>query len=374
MSDKLPENIYAVILAGGSGTRFWPKSRRKSPKQLCKIGNADKTMIEITLDRLEGFIAPENRIIVTHKDQAELTRKIVGDKCQTIISEPEARQTTAALALGAIAVDEIHDENIKSGKISNSNSPVMISLHADHIIKDVETFKNSLRESVKLAELDKLCLLGITPTRPDTGFGYLEKGSKIDSTEGYLVNSFREKPNLRTAKSFLANDNFFWNAGLFIWKTELILSEIKTYLPKTTDELSKAKEELGQISKSSPDKLAPYYEKLQKIAIDHAVLEVSEKVSMVEADIGWQDVGTWSALDHAFKADENGNLIFTNAIAIDCKNTTIDGEGPLIAALGLHDLVIVGMKDAILVAPKERSQDVKLFVEKLKSKKLDNLY
>ncbi|MDB2447119.1 sugar phosphate nucleotidyltransferase [bacterium] len=365
---KLPSNVYAVILAGGSGTRFWPKSRRKTPKQLCKIGRSEKTMIEITLERLSGFIDPENRIIVTHKDQAELTRKIVGDTCPNVLAEPEARQTTAALALGAIAVEELH------AKRGIKEKPVMISLHADHVIKKVDAFKQALTDAVVLAEQDKLCLLGITPTRPDTGFGYLEKGSAIKDSNGFTVNSFREKPDLRTAKGFLAKKNFFWNAGLFIWRTEKILSEIKHFLPQTTEALGSAKEAIGGLLNSTPEQLDPYYSKLQKIAIDHAILEVSADVSVVEADIDWQDVGTWSALDQTFTADENGNLIFTDAIAIDCNNTTIDGDGPLIAALGLHDLIIVGMKDAVMVAPKERAQDVKLFVDKLKKDKREELY
>lgn len=357
---QLEQNIYAVILAGGNGTRFWPKSRVKTPKQLCRIGKSDKTMIEITLDRLEGFIPRENRIIVTNKEQAENTKAIVGDLCPIIIAEPEARQTTAALTLAALAVEELHEKRGLQGE------PIMISLHADHVIKKVDVFKDALRGSIDLAKLDKLCLLGITPTRPDTGFGYIERGENIEGTKGFKVSSFREKPNLRTAKSFLAKKNFFWNAGLFIWKTKKILSEVSTYLPKTIEEFLKAKERLGTLLEAKPEELAPFYEKLQKVAIDNAVLEVSSDVSAIEADIDWQDVGTWSALDQTFTADENGNLIFADALAIDCVNTTIDGDGPLIAALGLHDLVVVGMKDAVLVAPKERSQDVKMFVDKLK--------
>jgi mannose-1-phosphate guanylyltransferase len=366
-TQKQPQHIYAVILAGGSGTRFWPMSRQKSPKQLCKIGGSEKTMLEFTLDRLEGFIAKENRLIITHKAQAEKTREIVGDLCPVIIAEPEARQTTAALATAAMAVEELHKKRGLTG------SAIMISLHADHVIKKLDVFKQVLVNAVALAEKDKLCLLGITPTRPDTGFGYLEKGEAISGTNGFGVNSFREKPDLRTAKAFLAKRNFFWNAGLFVWKTSKILSEIKHFLPETIEQLSKASEANGGILASDAEKLAPYYSKLQKIAIDHAVLEVSEDVTMVEADIDWQDVGTWSALDQAFSPDENGNLIFTDAMAIDCKNTTIDGDGPMIAALGLHDFVVVGMKDAVLVAPKERAQDVKLFVERLKKEKRENL-
>lgn len=327
-------------------------------------------MLEMTLERLEGFIPPSNRVIITHRDQAESTMKIVEGQCAEVISEPAAMQTTSALALGAFVVDDLHKRYTEN----SSNLPIMISLHADHVIENIETFKAALCDALVLAEKDKLCLIGVKPSRPDIGFGYIEKGDAIPETRGFSVTSFREKPDLRTAKSYVSNGSFFWNSGLFIWKTQKLVEEIKRYLPRTITELENARDQLGPLVSSSAEDLSPFYSKLQKIAIDHAVLEVSENVVMVEADIGWQDVGTWSALDHAFEADENGNLIFTDSIAIDCKNTTIDGDGPLVAALGLHDLIVVSMKDATLVAPKERAHDVKLFVEKLIAAKREDLY
>lgn len=367
-------NVYAVILAGGSGTRFWPKSRRRLPKQLCKIGNSEKTMLEITLDRLDGFIPPENRLIVTHVDQWELTSQLVGDRVARIVSEPEARQTAAALTFGTLAVNELHEQSVKD-KSFTGEAPVMISLHADHVIRDVEGFRAALSEAVSVASSqDKLCLVGIKPTRPDTGFGYIEIGAPLKDTQSYCVESFREKPDLRTAKEFLAKGTFLWNAGLFVWKTDVILDELRRFLPATYEVFEDIKSRHGSVLQASSQDLSTHYRKLQKIAIDHAVLEVSDHVAVTQADIGWQDVGTWSALDEAFKADENGNLVFTDATLIDCRNTTVDGNGPYVAALGLHDLVVVAMNDAVLVAPKERSQEVKLFVESLKEEGRETLY
>lgn len=364
---RMPSNVYAVILAGGSGTRFWPKSRKKSPKQLCKIGDSQKTMIEITLDRLDGFVPEENRILITHKSQKASTQRIVGERCHKVIAEPEARQTAAALSFGAFCVEEVHAER------DSEVMPIMISLHADHIIKKVDEFKDCLQRAVRLAEKDFLCLLGITPSRPETGFGYIEKGESITGSHGFHVKSFREKPDKETAEEFINRKDFFWNSGLFVWRTKKILDEIKLYLPATFNNFLDVKERLGTLSECSPEDIADNYSKLQSIAIDNGILEVSKDVAMVEADIDWQDVGTWSALDQSFRPDKDGNLIFTDAMTIDCQNIIVDGDGPLIATLGLKDMVIVGMKDAVLVAPKERSQEVKLFVERLKENQREDL-
>lgn len=410
----LADNIYAVILAGGSGTRFWPKSRRKTPKQLCKIGNSQKTMIEITLERLDGFVEPRNRLIITHADQIRLTREIVGAQCGHIIAEPEARQTTAALTLAALAIDELQ------AKRGDERPAVMISLHADHMIGKLAEFKSVLRRAVEVASNDLICLLGVTASRPDTGFGYIEKSSNlVDSGQGslqspressqqepragsetnsetnseksteknsetdlllaphaFMVKSFREKPDLATAKEFIATGNFYWNAGLFVWKTDKLLDEISKFMPVTLEALKDAQRTHTSLLNIHPEKLQHFYSRVPKVAIDHAVLELSHDVAVVEADIAWQDVGTWAALDEAFGSgsDTNGNLIFTDAEAIDCRNMIIDGDGPFVAALGLDDLVIVAMKDAVLVAPKDRSQDVKLFVDKLKGIKREDLY
>lgn len=356
MVRAVPENVFAVILAGGSGTRFWPKSRQKWPKQLCSLGGSRETMIEITLRRLDGFIPPERRIIVTHKDQAEATKKIVGDSCPLIIAEPDARNTANALALAALQIE----------KMSKHSHPIMVSLHADHVIEREDAFKESICTAIEVAKSEELCLVGIVPKYPETGYGYIERGVVRNEPGAFRVASFREKPDLKTAETFVASKKFYWNAGLFVFPVGLFLDELGARLPATV----KALRELGDSAKSfgsiDQQRFAQVYSSLPKISVDHAVLEVSKRVSVVEADIGWQDVGSWDALAAGFKTDQQGNFVQGDAMLLDSSGCTVDTDGPFTALLGLKDIVVVHAKGAILVCPKQRSQDVKLVVDRLK--------
>lgn len=362
------QEIYAVILAGGSGTRFWPKSRHLQPKQLCAIGSNEQTMIEITLNRLEGFIPPERRIIVTHIDQIAKTKEIAGKLCGHYLAEPEARNTANALALAALHIQHIH-----KGK----NPPVMVSLHADHIIEKVEAFLTSLADSVQVARQGYLTLVGIVPEYPETGYGYIERGAPIKEINGsFKVASFREKPELEVAARYVESKKFYWNAGMFVWRIDSILKELNEFLKPSITKLAALLSSAGPggYNDVAPDKLAAVYSALPKISIDNAVLEVSKNVAVVAADIGWQDVGSWDALSRTFPPDRDGNLLFGQGCLIDTTNTTIDTDGPFIAALGVKDHVIVHANGAILVCPKDKAQDVKHIVDWLKaSQKHKNL-
>ena len=355
-SNELPKNVYAVILAGGSGTRFWPKSRQKLPKQLCALGGSSETMLEITLGRLDGFVPPERRLIVTHKDQAESTRKIAGARCPAVIAEPEARNTANALALAAIEVT----------KMGGGSDAIMLSLHADHVIEKVELFKDALTTAVTVARTGDLCLIGIVPKYPETGYGYIERGGARGEKGAFKVASFREKPERKLAEEFVASKKFYWNAGLFVFPVSTLLSELAAKLPATVDALRLLAASVPTLTKADPVAFAQVYQSLPKISIDHAVLEVSKKVSVVEADIGWQDVGSWDALSQCFKTDAAGNFIQGDALMIDSQGCTVDTDGPLTALLGIKDMVVVHARGAILVCPKDRAQDVKLIVDRLK--------
>jgi mannose-1-phosphate guanylyltransferase len=356
--------LYAVILAGGSGTRFWPKSRHLRPKQLCRIGSGEWTMIESTLRRIDGFIPPDRRLIVTHQDQAVLTREIVGNSCARILAEPEARNTAAALAMAAI-------------EIANQNpNAVMISFHADHVIRDEARFLNDLNAAVEIAQSGYLTLVGIQPTRPETGYGYIERGNELGGNlRGSKVLQFKEKPNLETAKSYLSSGKFLWNSGLFVWKVSTIIEELRKYLPHTLDTLNQVLKDSGAKSFNDvlPAKLSEAYGRLQKLAIDNAILEVSQKVAVVASDCGWFDVGSWSSLADCFGADANGNYLNGDVLVLDTQNSTIDSDGPFVATIGLNEMIVVAMKDAVLVCPQSRSQDVKSIVEELKKRKRTQL-
>lgn len=360
----LEDNVYAVILAGGSGTRFWPKSRHKSPKQLCTIGDESQTMLEVTLSRLDQFIPKERRLIVTHCDQIEETRRISGNHCDWFLSEPEARNTANALTLAALEVNARH---------KGSKPPVMVSLHADHVIQNVDEFKKSIADGVQVAETGKLTLLGIVPEYAETGYGYIEKGEALSNLPGSVVQSFREKPDRDTAEQYVSSGRFLWNAGIFIWKNDVLLDEIKDKLPPAYSRLSEllSSHNVDSFTKIPLENLAETYGKLAKISIDNAILETSSSVAVIDADIGWQDVGSWDALSKCFDTDDEENLLYGDVIAIDSKNMTVDSDGPLVACVGLEDLVVVCAKGAVLVCPKDRAQDVRQVVAALKDSKRD---
>ncbi len=347
------ENIYAVILAGGSGTRFWPKSRQKSPKQLCSIGSTSETMIETTLHRLDGFIPAARRMIVTHREQIDSTRSIVGDRCKYFLAEPDARNTANALALAALELKSMH-----KGK----TPPIMISLHADHVIKDVAAFKKSLENGIETAKEGFITLLGIVPEYPETGYGYIEKGKPINKLAAEVA-SFREKPQRTLAEQYIKAGNFFWNAGIFVWDVNCILEELHQYLAPTIERLgSLLKGPIDSFTKVDSKVMEEAYSQLPKISIDHAVLELSHKVAVIEAAIGWQDVGTWDALAKCFPKNCDGNISYGDTILIDCHQTTVDTDGDLVACVGLHNLIVVKSKGAILVCDQNRAQDVKQIV------------
>jgi mannose-1-phosphate guanylyltransferase/mannose-6-phosphate isomerase len=361
----LSENVYAVILAGGSGTRFWPKSRHLLPKQLCAIGRSDLTMLEVTLQRLDGLIPPERRLIVTHKDQIEGTKRVAGDMCCHYLAEPEARNTANALALAAVEIKAQH---------KGAGEPVMISLHADAVIKEENEFRVCLNKAVDLALQDYLAILGIVPSSPETGYGYIERGNGLNQSGTFLVKSFREKPHLELAEQYVKTGSFYWNAGIFVWKVSVLLEELKKYLPVTVEKLQALiRPGIQSINGVPFHDLALIYSQLPRISIDNALLELSKRVAMVEADIGWMDVGSWSALSECFPTDENGNLVYGEAILIDTRDTTIDSDGPLVGCIGLEDMVVVSSKGAILVCPKKRAQEVKEIVEVLKNKGMISL-
>ncbi len=363
------DHIYAVILAGGSGTRFWPKSRRAFPKQLCKIGDPDKAMLELTLDRLDDIIPPERRIIVTHIDQELETARLVGSKCHKILTEPFAKNTAAALTLAALEIKAVS---------TTTREPVMVSLHADHMISRKEHFHQSVNSAIHVAEQGFLTLLGIAPHKPETGYGYIEKGRTLEGDSPachvYKVASFREKPHVELAREYVKSKNFFWNTGLFVWQIDTLIHELLEYLPSTVKTLQKALTGNKSFTEVSPQILKKCYEELQNIPIDTAVLEVSKHVAVVEALFDWQDVGSWDALEEFRETDALGNLLLGEFFVKDCKNITIDSDGTFIAALGVKDLVIVASKGAILVCAKEKAQEVKDVVQYLKEKGKEELY
>ena len=356
--------MYGVILAGGSGTRFWPVSREQNPKQLQKIIGTG-TMIQNTVQRLLPLISIEKLRIGTHKQQAtETIRQLesFGFLPDHLLAEPCSRNT--ALIIGLMA------------KVISADDPdsVMAVFPADHVVTNNERFTKILQKAETMAKKGHLVTLGIPPTRPETGFGYIKQGSKTKEDESiFQVEHFVEKPDLSKATEYLKSKTYFWNCGVFIWKTSVILEELQQHAENIYSQL----ENLKNCLQRSGEKLnhfelngkgAKIFSALPNLSIDFAVMEKSSKVVFIPADIGWSDVGSWHALGEVCEKDKKGNILKGNVLAHDCTDSIVYGQDRLIATLGLTNTVVVDTQDALLVCAKERAQDVKKLVEELNKK------
>ncbi len=352
--------LHAVILAGGSGTRFWPLSREKMPKQLLHI-LGDRSMLAMTLDRACA-LAPEERIwIVTTRSQASGIKQELHtlhlEKLH-VIEEPAGRNTAAAIGLAAVRIHR------------NDPKGVLAVLPADHHIEKEDRFLELLHAGKKVAEAGWLVTLGISPTRPETGYGYIEKGSRIDSLDlsnlefdVFKVSRFTEKPGQETAEKYLRSGDFFWNSGIFLWRADQFMDEMKKSLPEHYRGLMEIGS-LGDFS-SNPDRVEEIYERLTAISVDYGIMEYSDKVAMIPASVGWSDVGSWAALREINEKDLNGNVVKGNVLAVDSRNSLLYGQDRLVAALGLEGLVVVDTPDAVLVCREDMSQDVRKIVKQL---------
>ncbi|MDP2682430.1 MAG: mannose-1-phosphate guanylyltransferase/mannose-6-phosphate isomerase [Deltaproteobacteria bacterium] len=361
------KNIHAVVMAGGAGTRFWPLSRESSPKQMLKIVGED-TMIRQTIKRLRGFVPEENISIVTSekltfdlsihlKGLLPLSPSMRGIKGEDkgrlkIITEPFGRNTAPAIGLAAVYLKK------------TKTDPIMIVLPADHNIRSEDIFIETLKTAIKCAEGNWLVTLGIKPSRPETGYGYIKAGVRGQGTGVRKVEKFTEKPDAKTAQKYLKDSNYLWNSGIFVWKTSAILEEIKKYMPALYNGLLKIEKTIG--TKDEKKVIEGVYSELDTVSIDYAVLEKSKNVMVVPADIGWSDVGSWAALDEALPHDVNGNIIKGNVIDVESRDSIVFSGGRLVATIGLKDMVVVDTADATLVCRKEKAQDVKKIVDELK--------
>jgi mannose-1-phosphate guanylyltransferase/mannose-6-phosphate isomerase len=354
----LLNDIYAVILAGGSGTRFWPLSRETCPKQMLQVVGED-TLLRQTIKRINGLVPPENICLVTTEDMAldirfhlesfgELAKKF------KFIKEPIGRNTAPAIGLSAIYLNHLIPQS------------VMIVMPSDHAIPDREKFLSDLELAIQGAREDHLVTFGIKPSRPETGYGYIkiENTSNIGRKGICGVECFVEKPDFETAKKYLFNGSYYWNSGIFIWKTSKILSEIEKYLPDLYKGLKGIESLLFE--PNQPNKLNELYSHLEPISIDYGIMEQSQDVLMVPATFQWSDLGSWSALDEIVEKDEAGNIFKGNAIDIESQNSTIYADKRIVATIGLKDMVVVDTPDATLITPKERVQEVRKIVEALK--------
>lgn len=352
----MANSIYALILAGGSGERFWPLSRRARPKQLLRLVS-EKTLLEETVERLEGLVPPERILVLTNVEQEAAVRELLGNfPKENILAEPAKRDTAAAVALGAGWV------------AGRDHSATMLVLPADHVIRDRAAFHKTLLTAVRAAEeMGALVTIGVKPTWACPGFGYIEHGEAVHlpasepATDIHRVLRFREKPNPDLAESFLRKGNFRWNAGMFVWSVPTVLSEFNRQSPELANFISQIRAP-GNFEKS----LRERFSKLPRISFDYAIMERADRVLVVEAEFDWDDVGSWTAVANYFQRDEKNNAANCPITALDATgNIVSDTEGTNVALLGVHNLIVVRTGDALLICHRHQAEKIRNLVGKI---------
>jgi mannose-1-phosphate guanylyltransferase len=345
-------DIFGVIMAGGGGTRFWPLSRKQTPKQLLNLSGKD-VMVNETVDRLSQVAKNENIYIVTNSTQVDKMKNVTSGRVlpDNILSEPAARNTAACIGYAAIKI------------VKKYGNGIMVITPSDAYIKNNKEYANVLNKAIARAEAtDDLVTVGITPTFPATGYGYIrfEKSENVAKK----VIQFVEKPDQATAEGYLKTGEYVWNSGMFIWKASVILDKFKQLLPDIYEDLQKIEEAID--TKKESDVLNEVYPNIRSISIDYGIMEKSNNISVVPGDFGWNDVGSWDMMGVLHDADKDGNITVGDTINIQTTNSIVYSSGKLVATVGVDNLVVVETPDAILVCPKDKAQDVKKIVEKLK--------
>jgi mannose-1-phosphate guanylyltransferase len=354
--------IHAVILAGGRGTRFWPRSRTRTPKQLLNIVGK-QTMLEQTVARLRSLIAPERTWTVTNAEQAgEVGKQLPAPARRRVLTEPVGRNTAAAIALAALHV-----------RHAARGDALLAVLPADHFIANPERYRVIVRAAFEMAqEKGRMVVLGIPPTRPETGFGYIERmGEALDSRgfPVFAVRRFTEKPSLAVAKEYAGCGDYHWNAGMFFWRVSTFLENLKNYLPKTHQALESLASSIGK--RSYEKQLRAVYPTLENISVDYAILEPGtrepgrSRVFVIPADVGWSDIGSWTAVYELLAKHSGENILAGSGYTLDAVGNFLWSPSKFVAAIGVRDLVVVDTPDALLICPRERAQDVGKIVKKL---------
>ena len=363
-------NFYPVILAGGRGTRFWPLSRKKRAKQLLAL-DGRQTMIQQTVARLLPLASAKQIWVITNEDsRPEILRQLTKMKKEQIIAEPVGRNTAPAIGLAAFI-------------LQRTDPDAMIGLFpSDHVISNADRFREVVREAIQVASSgENVVVLGIEPTRPETGYGYIEAGS-LASGSARHVRRFTEKPNAERAAEFVRSGNFYWNSGMFLWSAKTLANALTEHLPKTAVLLEKIAADFG--SKKFPATFRRLYPQCENISVDYAILEPrsakgeqDSNIFCLRADFGWNDLGSWTALhEHGSAKDPaaDGNLISAQGIfTADANRNYVHAPGKFVAVIGVNDVVVVETEDALLVTTRENSQDVGKVVKYLDEKKLKRL-
>lgn len=365
--------LYAVIMAGGRGERFWPLSRSQKPKQFLPLLES-RTMLQITVDRIKPLI-PEDRIyVVANQEHEELIREqLPGLPPENVILEPMGRNTAACIALATVY--------ILGGKKEEEEDPVLVVLPADHLVKDEVDFRATLKAGAELAaQTNRVVTLGITPSYPETGYGYIEmtdEGVPASPKKARGVKRFVEKPDRAIAEEYLAAGNFLWNSGIFIWRITKILGMVHEHLPgmwaglESLQEAFRARTATGwPLGHSEEDSrvISRVYASWPGISVDKGIMEKTREIVVIPSQFGWDDVGSWEALARLKSVDAEGNLFAGDVVAVETQNCLISSETRLVAAFGVKDLVIVEHGGSILICPRERTHEIGKIIAEIKKK------
>jgi mannose-1-phosphate guanylyltransferase len=350
-------SLHPVIMAGGSGTRFWPLSRKSRPKQFLPLASATP-LITDTASRLKGLASAKDVWVVCGKVHAPQVSKLVkGIRKSHVLVEPVARNTAPAIALAAAHVFAADPEGI------------LIVLPSDHHIANPKAFRDTLAAAAELAEDGSIVTVGIKPRSPETGYGYIRVGDKL-SGQARKVAAFVEKPNLETAKSYLASGDYLWNGGIFVFRADVMLKAIDQHMPEMRAGLAAITKAIG--TRRYEAALKKHFPSLPSQSIDYGVMEKASNIAVIPGDFGWSDVGSFAAVPEVREQDAAGNVVSgKNALAIDCEDSIVLAKDRLIAVVGMKDVVVVDAGDALLVVPKSKAQDVRKAVDALKSRKLE---
>ena len=351
------DHYFALIMAGGSGTRLWPLSRQARPKQALRlVGN--RTLFQLSVERTAPLFPPERTFVVTAMEQVGMLLRQVPDlPGGNFIVEPVQRGTASAIGLAAIYLRH-HDPDA-----------TMAVLTSDHYIADREAFQRVLAAAYEAAQAGHLVTLGIQPSFPSTGYGYIERGealAEMDGLTAYRVNAFREKPDTSTAETFMADGRHTWNSGMFIWRVDRILAEMQRQMSRFYDQLMQIDAAIGTDREALV--LSYVWPRVAAQTIDYGIMEGADDVAVIPAEMGWSDIGSWATLLDILPGDELGNVIIgADHIGVDTTETLVYGNNRLVATIGVSCLVVVDTDDVLLICPHERAQDVKKIVEQLRT-------
>ena len=344
----------ALIMAGGRGERFWPRSRKDMPKQFLSLTDDGRSMIQLTVDRIAPLVEMEDIFIATNRDYAGLVRSQLPELPErNILCEPVGKNTAPCIGLGAVHMEKRYGD------------AVMMVLPSDHLIKYTSLFVSTLSDACRLAEHGKdLVTVGIAPDCPETGYGYVR--FRPDEVQGraFAVEKFVEKPDLETAKAYLDSEQYLWNSGMFVWKVSTILEQLQEHLPETYEGLRRIGAAIG--TDQEEQALEREFRQFKSESIDYGVMEKAKDIYILSGAFGWDDVGSWLALGRIKRSDEFGNVVSGNVVTVDTKGTIVQGGDKLIAAVGLEDMIVVDSGDALLICEQGHAGDIKKVLENLR--------